>query len=66
MRRKCIDHFAGLSVNPPTGNAAAWKHERMRAVPIDNGQFEIPVEGCCRYSLPHVTHLPRERPDVLI
>ena len=48
-----VDAFLGLRVNPATEDAAAWKHERVNlAGCIEDGQFEVAVEGRTRCRLP--------------
>jgi hypothetical protein len=41
-------------------DASAREYERARTVPVDDGQFQIAVEWCVRYSLP--IHVDSIRP----
>jgi hypothetical protein len=34
-----LDPLPGFRVHPSAKNAAAWKHERMRAIPIYDGEL---------------------------
>jgi hypothetical protein len=50
--RPHADDLLGARSQPATENAPARKHERMRAVIIDDCQLEIAVEGGIRDRLP--------------
>lgn len=52
MGRTHLDPSFGLSANPAAKGAAAWKDQRVRAVPVDDGHFEIALEWRVRYRLP--------------
>jgi hypothetical protein len=44
----------GFHVDPAGKNPAAREHERVQAVPVNDGKFEISVEGRTRDGLPHI------------
>jgi hypothetical protein len=52
-----VDPPFRFRVNPAAENAAAWKHERVCAVVIDDGQFKITVERRGSYGLPFHSHI---------
>ena len=53
MRRPHVQPFLGFRFHPAVENAAARKHQRVRAIVIDDGQFEIAVERRGGNMLPH-------------
>lgn len=53
MRRPHVQPFLGLRFHPAVENAAARKHECVRAIIVDDGQFEIAVERRGGNLLPH-------------
>ena len=53
MGRPHIEPLLGLYLHPAVENAAARKHQRMRTVIVDDGQFEIAIERRGGNVLPH-------------
>ena len=54
-----------LRIDPAVQDAPARENERVRAILVDHGQLEVPVErGACD-RLPHSTFMPRGRNAVL-
>jgi hypothetical protein len=47
------DPYLVVRFNPPVENASAREDEGMRAVVVDDGQFQITVEGRGHDGLPH-------------
>ena len=65
MRRAHVHPFAGRAVGPAARHAAAWKHQSVRAVTIDDSQLKVAAEGCIRDRLPHGANLrPFVRPHI--
>ncbi len=52
MRRVRDNWLTGFRVQPTAENTTAWKDERVCAVIIDNGQFQIAIKRRGRYGLP--------------
>lgn len=52
MRRVNVHLLLSADLYPAMKNAAARKHERVRAVYVDDSQLKIAVKGCGRYGLP--------------
>ena len=48
-----IEPFAALCIGPAGGYAPARKYQSMRPVAIEDGQFDIAVDWCGRYGVPH-------------
>ena len=49
-----VDPLFGFRVDPAGENPVAREHERVRAVTVNDGEFEISVEGRTRDGLPHI------------
>ena len=41
-----------VGAHPSAENAAAWEYNGMRAIVIENGEFDIAVEGCSCNAVP--------------
>jgi hypothetical protein len=54
MGRVDIEPRARLRLHPAPHNALARKNQRVRAVAIDHGEFEIAIERRARDGLPHL------------
>ena len=65
MGRPHVQPFLGLYFHPAVENAAARDHKRMRAVIIDDGQFEVAVERRGGYLLPHSVSVGTESTGAL-
>lgn len=59
MGRVDIEPLRRGAVRPAAGDTPARKHQRMRAVVIDNRQFEIAAKRCIRDDFPHRTTFGR-------
>ncbi|HET9715369.1 MAG TPA: hypothetical protein VFP60_04205 [Pseudolabrys sp.] len=46
MRRAHIEPLPGSRVDPSTGDAPAWKYERVLAVLVDHSEFQVAVVRC--------------------
>jgi hypothetical protein len=46
MRGAHVDSLFGFCLGPSAEHAAAWEHESMWTVAIDDGEFKIAVERC--------------------
>ena len=61
MGRPHRDLLLRLRIDPAVQDAPAGKNERMRALLVDHGQLEVPVErGACD-RLPHSAFMPTGR-----
>ncbi len=52
MRGMNFQYLSRLRIGPPLDRPAASKHERVRLVFIDDGQFKIPIKRGCGYRFP--------------
>ena len=57
MRGSYVNPLPRFRVDPSGQNPPARENERMRAVPVDDGQFEIAIERRAGNGLPHVQNL---------
>jgi hypothetical protein len=55
MRRADLNPRLGFRVDPSAKDAAARKHQSVRAVLVNDGQFEITIERRRGDFFPHVT-----------
>jgi hypothetical protein len=53
MSRVDVDVLVRFRVDPSAEHPAAGKDERVRAVFVDHGQFQVFVEGRAGHGLPH-------------
>lgn len=65
MRGRDIQPFFRGRLGPPRQYTPAGKDERVSAVPIYDGQFQISIEGGVRYRLPHRLILGRKGKGIL-
>jgi len=47
-----VNELLGPGLHPTVRGAAAWEHERVRFIRINNGEFEITIEWHCSNRLP--------------
>jgi hypothetical protein len=66
MRRTHLDPLPGDRIHPAAKNSAARENERMLAVLVDNGQFEIAIKRRGRDRLPHALFMGRLQRPALI
>ena len=52
--RPHVDPLVGFRVDPAGENPPAREHERVRAVAVEDGEFEVAVERRVGDRLPHV------------
>ena len=52
-----VDPLPGFRVDPAGEDAPAREHERVRPVPVDDGKFEIAIEGRVGNRLPHIAKI---------
>ena len=57
MGRPHVDPLLGLRVEPAGENPPAREHERVRAVAVEDGEFEVAVERRVGDRLPHTENL---------
>lgn len=65
MRGRDIQPFFRGRLGPPRQYTPAGKDERVSAVPIYDGQFQISIEGGVRYRVPHGFTLGRKGKIIL-
>lgn len=52
MRRLDIDQSVRCGVSPAGLRAAAWEHQRVNALPIEHGNFQVGVKRRIRNRQP--------------
>jgi hypothetical protein len=57
MSRSHVQPFLCGGIDPATLNALAGENQRVLAVLIDHGEFQIAIEGRIRGRLPHTQTL---------
>jgi hypothetical protein len=65
MGRMHVQPFPRQRIGPAVEKAPAGKDQRMRTLLVDDGEFEIAVEGGARYRLPHSNILHRRGCETL-
>lgn len=60
-----VKPLPGFHLHPPLQNTPAGEDERVRAIIVDNGEFQVAVEGSARDRLPHAANLPAYRASAL-
>jgi len=53
MGRPHIQPFLGFGIHPAADNPPAGKHQRVRAVLVEDGEFKVAAERRIGYGLPH-------------
>jgi hypothetical protein len=59
VRRVHVEPLARLRLHPAADNTPAGEDQRMGALRVEDGQFEIAIEGCCRDFAPHTGKIGR-------
>jgi hypothetical protein len=59
MCRADVNRPFGFCVDPSAEDAPARKHERVRALPVDDRQFKVAIERRGRYGVPIHVDLTR-------
>lgn len=65
MGRPHVDPLLGFGIDPPGENPAARKHERVRALAVEDGELKVAVEGRAGDRLPHARLVETSRPGRL-
>jgi hypothetical protein len=53
VSRLYVNPSLGFHIDPTAKNAAAWKHQRIRTLVVEDRQLNITVKGCAADILPH-------------
>ena len=53
MGRPQLDRLLRLRIDPAVQDPAAWEHEGMRLITVDDGKLKLAIERRRRNGLPH-------------
>jgi hypothetical protein len=56
-----VNPLLGFRVDPTVDDTAAGKNERVRSVPVENGQLKIAIKWRSRNRVPHAADHTRAR-----